>query len=131
MDNGLAEFNLMVGLKMTEYLGTRLLRNNKFLAYGWHIYSDTPGTLSFMCLKYLSDVMGSKENKFQYWNSKLVSILDYKFIIAKSESGQGFKKTFLGENIFGSACMLLWDFLTNIHWNAGSENFSKHLMCIL
>ena len=32
MGNGLAQFNLMVGLKMTEFARTRLLPNNKFLA---------------------------------------------------------------------------------------------------
>ena len=64
MDNGLAEFNLMVGLKMTEFARARLLPNNKFLVDRCHIYSDTWGTLSFMCLKYLADVMGTKENKF-------------------------------------------------------------------
>ena len=86
MDNGLAEFDLMVGLKMAKFVKTRLLPNNKFLADVWHIYSDIRETLSFICLKYLVDVMGSKENKFQYWNNDLVSILNYKFITAKSES---------------------------------------------
>ena len=75
--------------------------------------------------------MGSKDNKFQYWNNKLVFILNYKFITAKSESGQGFKKVFQGDDIFGSACMLLQAFLTDIHWNADVENFSNHLMCVL
>ena len=32
MDNGLAQFDLMVRLKMTEIIRTRLLPNNKFLA---------------------------------------------------------------------------------------------------
>ena len=90
MDNGLTQLYLVVGLKMTEFVGTRLLPDTKFCVDGWHIYSDTPGTLSWMCLTYQKDVMGPEENKFQYWNNKLVSILDYKFITAKSESGQGF-----------------------------------------
>ena len=94
MDNRLAEFDLTMWLKMTKFVRTKLLTNNKFLADIWHIYSDIRWTLSFVCLQYLADVMGSKENKFQYWNNKLVSILNYKFITAKSESGQGFKQVF-------------------------------------
>ena len=66
MDNRLTQFDLMVGWKITEYVTTRLLPTNKFCADRWHIYSDTPGTLCFMCLKYLADVMGTKENKFEY-----------------------------------------------------------------
>ena len=90
MDNGLAQFDLMVELKMTEFVRSRCLPNTKFLADGWHIYSDTQGTLSWMCLTYLKDIMAVEENKFQHWNYKLVSILNYEFIRAKSESGLGF-----------------------------------------
>ena len=101
---------------MTEFVRTRLLPNNRFLADEWHIYSDTRGALSFVCLQYLADIMGSKENKFQYWNNKFVSILDCTSITTKSESGQGFKKVFQSEDIFGSTFMLLQTFLTSIHW---------------
>ena len=61
----------------------------------------------------------------------MVFILNYEFITAKSESGQGFKKILLGEDIFGSACMLLQEFLTNIHGNADSDNLSNVLICVL
>ena len=75
--------------------------------------------------------MGTKENKFQYWSNKLVSIINYKFTTAKLESGQGYKKVFLGEDIFDSSSMLLRAFLTNIHGNADSDNLSNILICIL
>ena len=95
------------------------------------IYSDTPGTLRWMGLDYLNDVMGTEENKFQYWNNKLVPILNYKFITAKSESGEGFKKVFLVQDIFGSSLILLRAFLTNINRNTDSENVSNILICFL
>lgn len=98
-NNGLAQFDLMVSVKVTEFVRCKLLPNTKFLADGWHIYSETAGTLSQMCLKYLKDVMGADENPFQYWNNELVPVLNYKMITAKSESGQGFKKQFQGEDI--------------------------------
>ena len=116
---------------MTEFVRTRLPPSNKFLVDGWHICSDTPGTLCFICLKYLADVMGTKENKFQYWNNKLVSIMNYKFITAKLKSEQGFKKVFLGEDIYISSSVLLWAFLTKVHRNADPENLSNILICIL
>ena len=55
----------------------------------------------------------------------------YKFITARLEIGQGFKKSFLGEDIFGSSSMLLQAFYTNINVNADSENFSSILICVL
>ena len=64
MDNRLAQLGLMVGLKMTEFVRLRLLPCTKFLADGWHIYSDIPGTLSWMCLLYLNNIIGTEENKF-------------------------------------------------------------------
>ena len=90
MDNGLTQFDLMVGLKITECIRSRLVPNTNFLTDGWHIFSDTPGAFSWMCLTYLKDIMAVEENKFQHWNYKLVSILNYEFIRAKSESGLGF-----------------------------------------
>ena len=66
MGNQLVQFDLIVGWKITECVMTRLLPNTKFCADEWHIYSDTPGTLRFMCLKYLVDVIRTKENKFGY-----------------------------------------------------------------
>ena len=131
MDNGLAQFDLMVGLKMTEFVRSRLLPNIKFLIDGWHIYSDTPGTLSWMCLNCLKDVTVTGEKKFQYWNNELISILNYKFITTKSESRQGFKKVFLGEDIFGSSSILLQEFFTNINRNAESKTISNILICVL
>ena len=94
MDNGLAEFDLMVGLKMKEFVRTRLLPNNKFLADRWHIYSDTRGTLSFMRLQYLADVMGSKEDEFQYWKNKLVSTLNLNLSGQNQRVNRGLKMYF-------------------------------------
>ena len=96
-DNGLGQFDLMVGLKMTEFVRSKLMPMTKFLADGWHIWSETPGTLCAMCLLYMKDVLGIEENTFMYWNNKLVSLLNYRFITAKAETGQAFKKIFNGE----------------------------------
>ena len=96
-DNGLAQYDLMVGLKMTEFVRTKLMPITKFLADGWHIWSDMRGTLCSMCLLYLKDVVGPVENVFHLWNAKLVPLLNYRFITAKAETGQAFKKVFQGE----------------------------------
>ena len=57
-------------------------------------------------------------------------IIEQNDTTAKLESGQGFKKVFLGGDIFGSACILLQAFLTNINGSADSENFSNILTCV-
>ena len=75
------------------------------------------------------DSMGTEDGNFRYWNNKLESILNYKFITAKPEIWQGFKKVFLGEDIFGSSSILLRAFLTNINGNADFEKFSNILIC--
>ena len=106
-NNGLGEYDIMVAVKLTEFVRTRLLPHTKFLKDGWHIYSETPGTLSQMCLAYLKDVMGTKENAFQYWNNSLVELLNYKYITAKSESGQGFKSRFVGEDFDCVLCAII------------------------
>ena len=74
------------------------LPNTKCLHDGRHIYSETIGTLSQVCLTYLKDVMGENENNFQYWNNTLVSRLNYKLITAKSESGQRMKAVVIPSN---------------------------------
>ena len=106
-NNGLGEYDIMVAVKLTEFVRTRLLPHTKFLKDGWHIYSETPGTLSQMCLAYLKDVMGTQENAFQYWNNCLVELLNYKYITAKSESGQGFKSRFVGEDLDCVLCAII------------------------
>ena len=99
-NGGLHEYDVLVSMRLTDFVRQVLLPNTKFLQDGWHIYSDTVGTLSQVCLAYLEDVMGDNENNFQYWNNSLVSRLNYKFITAKSESGQRMKAVFEGEFIF-------------------------------
>ena len=96
----LLELGTAAWMRLTDFVRQVLLPNTKFLQDGWHIYLDTVGTLSEVCLEYLKDVMGDNENNFQYWNNSLVSRLNYKFITAKSESGQRMKAVFEGEFIF-------------------------------
>ena len=48
MDNGLVEFDLIVGLKMTQFVRTKLLPDSKFLVDRWNTFFDTQGTLNFM-----------------------------------------------------------------------------------
>ena len=65
-NGGLHEYDVLVSMRLTDFVRQMLLSNTKFLQDGWHIYLDIVGTLSQVCLEYLKDVMGDNENNFQY-----------------------------------------------------------------